>query len=88
MSDLQVNIEPSQDKLRALGLTLEDVADTLRNASVDLPGGGVKTASGEVLVRMKNRKDYAREFARTPVVTTGRRLPGAALGYRQSQRRF
>ncbi len=71
VSDLQVNIEPSQDKLRALGLTLEDVADTLRNASVDLPGGGVKTASGEVLVRMKNRKDYAREFARTPVVTTG-----------------
>jgi multidrug efflux pump subunit AcrB len=69
VSDLQITVEVPQAKLRAHGLTLDDVADRLRDASVDMPGGGVKTESGEVLVRMKERRDYARDFALTPVVT-------------------
>ncbi|OEU66019.1 MAG: cobalt-zinc-cadmium resistance protein [Desulfovibrio sp. S3730MH75] len=68
VSGLQVSIEVPQDKLRAYNLTLTDVAKTLNAASVELPGGGIKTESGEVLVRFKERKDYAREFARIPVV--------------------
>ncbi|MBI9112605.1 efflux RND transporter permease subunit [Maridesulfovibrio ferrireducens] len=69
VSDLQVTIEIPQDKLRAYNLTLTDVAKTLNDASVELPGGGIKTGSGEVLVRFKERKDFAREFARVPIVT-------------------
>ncbi|QJB55624.1 efflux RND transporter permease subunit [Pseudodesulfovibrio sp. zrk46] len=69
VSDLQISIEVPQAKLRAHGLTLQDVADTLSEASVDLPGGGIKAANGEILVRMKERRDYGLEFARTPVVT-------------------
>jgi multidrug efflux pump subunit AcrB len=69
VSDLQINVEVPQSKLRAHNLTLDDVADTLRTAAVDVPGGGIKTDSGEVLVRMKERRDYARDFARLPVVT-------------------
>ncbi|WP_027721070.1 efflux RND transporter permease subunit [Maridesulfovibrio zosterae] len=69
VSGLQVSIEIPQDKLRAYGLTLSDVADELAKTSVELPGGGIKTEGGEILVRFKERRDYAREFARIPIVT-------------------
>ncbi|WP_320172448.1 efflux RND transporter permease subunit [Maridesulfovibrio sp.] len=68
-SGLQVTIEIPQDKLRAYGLTLADVADTIGKTAVELPGGGIKTEGGEILVRFKERRDYAREFARVPIVT-------------------
>ncbi|QGY39566.1 MMPL family transporter [Pseudodesulfovibrio cashew] len=69
VSDLQISIEVPQAKLRAHGLTLQEVADRLGEASVDLPGGGIKADSGEILVRMKERRDYGQDFARTPIVT-------------------
>lgn len=69
VSKLQISVEVPQASLRAYNLTLEGIADRLDQASVELPGGGIKTASGEVLVRMKERRDYGREFAETPVVT-------------------
>ncbi|WP_432737848.1 efflux RND transporter permease subunit [Maridesulfovibrio sp. FT414] len=69
VSGLQVSIEIPQDKLRAYGLTLADVADIVDKTSVELPGGGIKTEGGEILVRFKERRDYAREFARVPIVT-------------------
>ncbi|MDM8523373.1 efflux RND transporter permease subunit [Desulfococcaceae bacterium HSG8] len=67
--DLEISIEVPQEKLRAYHLTLEQVARRVKEASVELAGGGIKTRSGEVLVRMKERRDYAREFARIPIIT-------------------
>ncbi len=67
---LEIGIEISQENLRRYGITLEDIATRLRKASVDLPGGGIKTKSGELLVRVKERRDYGREFAQTPIITT------------------
>lgn len=69
VSDLQISIEVPQEKLRAHNLTLDQVAQRLAAASVDVPGGGVKAESGEILVRMKERRDYGRDFASTPIVT-------------------
>ena len=67
---LEIGIDISQEDLRRYGLTLDAVADRLRNASVELPGGGIKTTGGEVLVRVKERRDYGRQFARLPIITT------------------
>lgn len=67
---LEISIEVSQENLRRYGLTLEDVATRLANASVDIPGGGLKTGTGEILVRVKERRDYGREFAAIPIITT------------------
>ncbi len=67
---LEIGIEIPQENLRRYGLTLEDVAGRLGDASVDVPGGGLKTEGGEVLVRIKERRDYGSEFARMPVITT------------------
>jgi len=66
----EISIEISQDKLRELHLTLQDVSDIISRSSVELPGGGMKTTGGEILVRVKDRCDYGREFAQIPIVTT------------------
>ncbi len=66
---LEISIEVSQENLRRYGLTLDTVAARLRSASVELPGGGIKTAQGEILVRVMERRDYGREFAQTPIIT-------------------
>lgn len=67
---LEIGIEISQENLRRYGLTLGEVAARLGNAAADIPGGGLKTPSGEVLIRLKERRDYGRQFARLPVITT------------------
>jgi len=67
---LEIGIEVSQETLRRYGLTLEEVATRVRKASVDLPGGQLKTSSGDILVRVRERRDYGRQFARLPIITT------------------
>ena len=59
---LEISVEVPQEKLRAYGLTLERIAQSIRQASVDLPGGGVKTRSGELLLRTTERRDWGSEF--------------------------
>jgi len=66
---LEISIEVPQDILRTYKLTLGEIARRLRKASVELPGGRIKTDSGELLVRMMERRDYGREFAAIPVIT-------------------
>lgn len=68
--DLEISIEVPQENLRAYNLTLEEVANRVRQASVELPGGGIDTEGGEVLVRMKERRDYGTEFAQIPIITS------------------
>ena len=67
--EYEIGIEIAQSTLRSYGLTLESVAQRIRQAVVELPGGAIKTAGGDVLVRVKERRDYAREFARIPIIT-------------------
>ncbi len=70
INPLEISIEVSQDNLRRYQLSLAEITQRIQNASIDLPGGGIKTGSGEILVRMKERKDYGREFADIPIITT------------------
>lgn len=69
--DYEVRVEVSQDQLRAYGLTLGDIARKIDVTAVEVPGGSVKTASGEILMRVKERRNWAREFAEIPIVTSG-----------------
>jgi len=67
---LEIGIEIPQEQLRRYGLRLSDVASRLATASADLPGGGLKTEGGEILIRLKERRDYGRQFAQLPIITT------------------
>ena len=68
--DYEIHVEVSRETLRRYGLTLTQIADTIDNATVEIPGGSVKTGAGEILLRVKQRSDWARQFARIPVITT------------------
>lgn len=68
--DYEVRVEVSQEQLRAYGLTLHDIARKIDVTAVEVPGGSVKTASGEILMRVKERRNWAREFAQIPIVTS------------------
>ncbi|MBW2258920.1 MAG: efflux RND transporter permease subunit [Deltaproteobacteria bacterium] len=65
----EIHIEISEQTLRRYGLTLGQVAQAVRRASLDLPAGSVKTASGEILVRTKGRRYYARDYEDVAVIT-------------------
>ncbi|WP_237065186.1 efflux RND transporter permease subunit [Microbulbifer guangxiensis] len=66
--DIEVAVEIRREDLRRYGLSLPQVAQLLRDAAVDVPAGGVKTGAGEVLVRVTERRDWAREFGEVVVV--------------------
>lgn len=64
----EVSIEISEDTLRRHGLTLDAVAAAVRNASLDLPGGSVKTEGGEILLRAKGQAYSGLEFEKIVVL--------------------
>ena len=55
--DFEILIEVSQENLRRYDLTLQDVAQTVARASVELGGGSLKTSGGDILVRVKDRRE-------------------------------
>lgn len=66
---LEISIEIPQKTLREYGLKLGDVAETIRKNALDLPGGGVKTSGGEILLRTQERRDFAEQFADIPIIS-------------------
>ena len=66
----EIAIEVPQRHLRAYGLTLNRIAREIGEAAIELPGGGVKTTGGEVLLRIQERRDFGREYADIPLVST------------------
>ncbi|MBF0467885.1 MAG: efflux RND transporter permease subunit [Desulfamplus sp.] len=69
--DYEIHVEVPQENLRRYGLTLKDVASRISSVSVELPGGSINTSGGEIMVRMKERRDLAREYASLPMITPG-----------------
>jgi multidrug efflux pump subunit AcrB len=65
----EISIEVSEEKLRALNLTLAQVADAVRRSAIDLPGGSVRTEGGEVILRSLGKRYRAEEFRDIVVAT-------------------
>ncbi len=67
--DYEIDIEISEDTLRKYGLTLATVADIVRRENLELPGGTIRSESGEILLRGKNKRYVGEEIAKLPVLT-------------------
>ena len=65
----EISIEVSEQALRRWGLTFDQIADAVRRFSVDLPGGSVKTGSGEILLRTNGQAYTGEEYERLPLLT-------------------
>ncbi|HDK16706.1 MAG TPA: efflux RND transporter permease subunit, partial [Nitrospirae bacterium] len=59
----EISIEVQEKTLQRYGLTLGQIADRIKKASVDLPGGAVKSKGGEVLIRTKEKRYKGPEYA-------------------------
>ncbi len=58
----EVSIELSEEAMRRYGLTFDDVARAVRNSSVNLSSGSVRTATGDVQLRARNLADTRQDF--------------------------
>ena len=70
--DLEIHVQVSRAALRAYNLTLPEVAATIRNAALDRSGGTLETRGGDLLLRLADRRDAAREFALIPLIADRR----------------
>ena len=69
---LRIGVEVPERELRAYGVTLRQIAQSVANTALELPGGGVRTPAGEILLRTQERRDFAKDFADIPVVSNNR----------------
>ncbi|NNL67350.1 MAG: efflux RND transporter permease subunit, partial [Myxococcales bacterium] len=65
----ELSIEVSESDLDRHGLRFDDVVRAVRRSSLDLPGGGVKTDTGEILLRAKGQAYGRAEFERIALVS-------------------
>lgn len=65
----EISIEVSEENLRRYNLSFDQVTRAVRNSSLDIPAGSVKTTGGEILVRTKGQKYYGPEFEEIIVLT-------------------
>lgn len=68
--DREILIEIPQEVLRRHHLTLQQISERLRADSTEIPAGSIDSTAGNVLVRIDQRNDWAREFAEIPILVT------------------
>lgn len=66
----EIAVEITEENLRRFGLTLEGVAQRVRRAALDLPGGEIRAQGGEILLRLKERRYYGRDFEDIVILRT------------------
>ena len=63
------HVEIPRQTLREYGLTLSEISNVIRRSSVDVAAGSIQSNAGEILLRVKGRKQYANEFAAIEIMT-------------------
>jgi multidrug efflux pump subunit AcrB len=60
--DYEISIEVSELTLRQYGLTMSEISQAVRNSSVDVPGGAIRTKGGDILLRTEGQVYTGQEF--------------------------
>lgn len=58
----EISIEVSEHVLQQYGLTMGEISQAIRNSSIDMPGGTIKTESGDILLRTEGQVYTGHEF--------------------------
>jgi multidrug efflux pump subunit AcrB len=61
--DYEISIEVSEHVLRQYGLTMSEISQAIKNSSIDMPGGAIKSAGGDILLRTEGQVYTGQEFA-------------------------
>ncbi|NCF34748.1 MAG: AcrB/AcrD/AcrF family protein, partial [Proteobacteria bacterium] len=65
----EISIEVSENVLRRYGITLNQISQAIRNNSLDMPGGTIRTDNGEILIRTTGQAYWGQEFEDMIVLT-------------------
>ncbi len=65
----EIAVEVSESALRRYGITLDQVARAIRTASLDMPGGTIRTVDGEILIRTAGQAYSGDQFGDVVVLT-------------------
>jgi multidrug efflux pump subunit AcrB len=65
----EITVEVSELSLRRYGITFQQVADAVRQSSLDLPAGNLRTNNGEVLLRTRSQAYTGHDFDTIPILT-------------------
>jgi len=63
----EILISVTEDRLRQYGITIGQLADAVKAASLDLPLGIIHSERGDFLLRIREQKRDPREFLRIPI---------------------
>lgn len=67
--DHEVLVEISQDTLRRYGLTIGDVSTAIGTSAIEQGDGTLRASSGDIMLRVNERRDYANEFSSVAIRT-------------------
>ncbi|MCP5069769.1 MAG: efflux RND transporter permease subunit, partial [bacterium] len=67
--DYEISIEVPEHALRRHELTFDQVVAAVQRSSLDLPGGSIRTESGEILLRAKGQAYRGEEFEKIVLLT-------------------
>ena len=59
----EISVEVSENTLRQYGLTMSEISQAIKNSSLDLPGGTIKTDGGDILLRTTGQVYTGAEFS-------------------------
>lgn len=68
--DYEISIEPSEEKLRLYDLTFDELATAISENSLDLGGGSIRSARGDISLRSRDQAYRIRDFEEIPVRTS------------------
>ena len=66
----EITLEISNTTLQQHALTLDKISAIIRQSTLDMPGGKIQTVGGDLLIRTKERRYTAAEYANIPLLTT------------------
>ena len=67
--DYEISIELSEQRLQEYRLTFSDVVTAVRQSSIDLPGGSIKSENGDILLRTNGQAYNGWDFAQIVLTT-------------------
>jgi len=67
--DYQIDVEVTEDQLRQYGLTINQIAQIIRQQNMELPGGQVEMDSQEVRLRGNVKRSYGHEIEDIVLIT-------------------
>ncbi len=65
----EVSVEVSEDALRQYGMSMDQLANIIRQQNIDVPGGKMVTGSQEMLLRGNNKREDGQGIADLPAIT-------------------